>query len=45
MRGRAYLALVEAEDRAVSGSELRIRLHDCATLIGGELAPDLGELS
>ncbi len=39
-----YLALVEAEDVAPPGSERRIRLHDCAALIGNKLAPDLGDL-
>ncbi|HVA73747.1 MAG TPA: hypothetical protein VNF71_04205 [Acidimicrobiales bacterium] len=40
-----YLALVEAEDAAPVGSELRIRLHDCAALVGRKLTPDLGDLS
>jgi hypothetical protein len=40
-----YLALVEAEEGAPAGSELRIRLHDCATLMARKLAPDLGDLS
>lgn len=40
-----YLALVEAEDTASLGSELRIRLHDCAALIAHKLFPDLGDLS
>ncbi len=40
-----YLALVDAEDSAPAGSELRIRLHDCAALIGHKLAPDLGDLT
>lgn len=39
-----YLALVHAEEAFPTGSELRIRLHDCAALIGHKLAPDLGDL-
>jgi hypothetical protein len=40
-----YLALVEAEDAAPPGSELRIRLHDSAAVVAHKLAPDLGDLS
>jgi hypothetical protein len=40
-----YLALDEAEGRAPEGSELRIRLHDCLTLIAHKLFPELGDLT
>ncbi|MHB1535661.1 MAG: hypothetical protein ACYC1D_13850 [Acidimicrobiales bacterium] len=40
-----YLALVEAEETAPHGSELRIRVHDCATLIAHKLVPDLGDIT
>lgn len=39
-----YLALDEAEGRAPEGSEIRIRLHDCLTLIARKLFPELGDL-
>jgi hypothetical protein len=40
-----YLALLEAEEQAPEGSELRIRLHDCAAVIARLLLPDVGDLS
>lgn len=40
-----YLALVHAEEAVATGSELRIRLHDCAALVAHKLAPDLGDLT
>ena len=40
-----YLTLVEAEEASRDGSELRFRLHDCATLIAHKLVPDLGDLT
>lgn len=39
-----YLALDEAERRTPEGSELRIRLRDCLTLIAHKLFPVLGDL-
>ena len=40
-----YLALLEAEEVAAGGSELKIRLRDCAELVGNKLLPELGDLS
>lgn len=40
-----YLALDEAEASAPGGSELRIRLRDCLTLVAHKLFPELGDLS